>query len=116
MSATACLFCRIVQKDVPATVLYEDETVLAFKDIAPKAPFHALIIPKRHFDGLPVLRGEDEDLMGKLLGCVVRVAEETGVARSGFRVVINTGVDGGQTVSHLHLHVLGGRQMTWPPG
>jgi len=116
MSEPACLFCRIIRKDLPATLLYEDDTVLAFRDIAPKAPVHVLIIPKRHVDGLQALQNEDGELLARLFTCVRRLAEETGIARSGYRTVINTGPDGGQTVFHLHLHLMGGRQMTWPPG
>jgi len=116
MSESACIFCRIVRKDLPATLLYEDDAVLAFKDVAPKAPVHVLIIPKHQFDGLQAVQQEDGALMGRLFSCLIRLAEETGVARSGYRAVINSGPNGGQTVSHLHLHLLGGRQMTWPPG
>lgn len=116
MSATICLFCRIIRRDLPATVVYEDDDVLAFRDIAPKAPTHLLVIPKRHIDSLQTLDGDGSGVMAPLFACVVRLAREAGVAHSGYRVVVNHGADGGQTVSHLHLHLLGGRPMTWPPG
>jgi histidine triad (HIT) family protein len=116
MSGTACLFCRIVRRDLPASVAYEDDEVLAFHDIAPKAPVHVLIIPKRHIDGLQALTPADRSLVSSLFVCATRVAAETGVAASGYRTVINAGAHGGQTVFHLHVHLLGGRPMTWPPG
>ena len=116
MSATTCLFCRIIRRELPATVVYEDDDVLAFRDLAPKAPTHLLVIPKRHLDGLQALDGEGAGVMASLFACLVRLARETGVAHSGYRVVVNNGANGGQTVPHLHLHLLGGRPLTWPPG
>ena len=109
-----CLFCRIVKGEIPSAKVAESETCLAFRDIAPKAPVHVLVIPKVHFDSLnEVPDGRVVGEMALLVGAVVR---SEGLAAKGYRCVINTGVDGGQTVGHLHLHVLGGRGLTWPPG
>ncbi len=116
MSEPICLFCRIIRRELPATVVYEDDEVLAFQDIAPKAPVHLLIVPKRHVEGLQVLEDGDAGLIGSLFACLTRLARERGVARSGYRAVVNAGADGGQSVLHLHLHLLGGRPMDWPPG
>ncbi len=116
MSASTCLFCRIVRREVPATIVHEDDEVLAFQDIAPKAPVHLLVIPKRHVDGLQAVNEGNASIMASLFACVDRLAAQFGVAGSGYRTVINVGADGGQTVFHLHVHVLGGRPMTWPPG
>jgi len=115
MTGSACLFCRIVRREVPATVVHEDEAMLAFRDIAPKAPVHLLVIPKKHIDGLSQLDAGDGALVARLLISVPMLARQEGLV-SGYRTVINSGADGGQTVFHLHLHVLGGRPMTWPPG
>ena len=109
-----CLFCRIVKGEIPSAKVAESETCLAFRDIAPKAPVHVLVIPKVHFDSLnEVPDGRVVGEMALLVGAVVR---SEGLAAKGYRCVINTGVDGGQTVGHLHLHVLGGRGLKWPPG
>ena len=116
MSEPICLFCRIIRRELPATVVYEDDEVLAFQDIAPKAPVHLLIVPKRHVEGLQALEDGDAGLISSLFACLTRLARERGVARSGYRAVVNTGADGGQSVLHLHLHLLGGRPMDWPPG
>jgi histidine triad (HIT) family protein len=109
-----CLFCRIAQGDVPAARVLENEWVIAIHDAHPQAPVHLLVIPKRHVAGLPALPPDDA-LWNRLLDAVQRVAAEAGLDH-GFRVVVNTGDDGGQTVGHLHVHVLGGRAMGWPPG
>jgi histidine triad (HIT) family protein len=111
-----CLFCKIVNHEIPAKILFEDDELLAFSDIRPMAPTHALVIPKKHITSLEEAGAHDEPLLGKLFLACQRVARETGIAKSGFRVVANSGADGGQTVFHLHLHVLGGRAMAWPPG
>ena len=111
-----CLFCKIVHGDIPAARLYEDDDVLAFKDINPQAPVHFLVIPKIHIATLNDLEPEHEGIMGRLLLTAKRVAAEQGVAESGYRTVVNCGKDGLQTVHHIHLHVLGGRALTWPPG
>ncbi len=116
MNASTCLFCRIVRRELPAAIIHETDEVLAFQDIAPKAPVHLLVIPKRHIDGLQALAIEDTPVIASLMATVNLLAAKTGVAASGYRTVINAGSDGGQTVFHLHVHLLGGRQLTWPPG
>jgi histidine triad (HIT) family protein len=111
-----CIFCKIATHQLNAQIIYEDEDFLAFKDINPAAPIHVLIIPKLHFGSLLDMGAQQSDLAARLLLTATKVARELGVAEEGFRMVINTGVNGGQTVHHLHLHLLGGRFMTWPPG
>lgn len=111
-----CLFCRIVQGNIPATIIYQDDHTLAFDDINPQAPVHSLIIPKRHVVSMHELDESDEALLGRLLTACNTVARNKGLSKRGFRLVANTGEDGGQTVGHLHFHVLGGRHMSWPPG
>ncbi len=110
-----CLFCKIVDKEIDATIVHETDDVLAFKDINPAAPTHVLVIPKRHVVSVQELGPEDAELTGKLLEAVRRVASDAGID-GGYRLVANVGDEGGQTVHHLHLHVLGGRSMGWPPG
>ncbi len=107
MQKEDCLFCKIVKGEIPSKKVYEDEDVLAFKDIEPAAPVHLLIIPKQHFDSLETMGKTEEALLGKMLLLAPKLAKEAG-ATNGFRVVINTGHDGGQVVKHLHVHVLGG--------
>lgn len=109
------IFSKIIRREIPADIVYEDDLALAFKDIVPQAPIHILIIPKKPLPQLAAAESEDHALMGHLLLTAKRVAEQAGL-ESGYRLVINNGPDGGQTVDHLHLHILGGRQMTWPPG
>ncbi|MBE5785791.1 MAG: histidine triad nucleotide-binding protein [Clostridiales bacterium] len=109
-----CLFCRIAKGEIPSTKVYEDETVLAFRDISPAAPEHVLIIPKAHYDN--VLKLDDDALLAKMFAAARTVAKTVGVSENGFRLVINTGRDGGQTVEHLHMHLLGARELGWPPG
>ena len=106
-----CIFCRIAAGEIPSTKVYEDERVLAFRDIDPQAPVHVLLIPKKHF--ADILDSETFAYMQKI---VKKLAVELGIAEKGFRVVINTGEDGQQSVKHLHWHILGGRSMQWPPG
>lgn len=115
MSDATCLFCRIVRGEIPAAVVAESDTALAFRDIDPKAPLHALVIPKRHVASLADAVG-DPALVGELSRLAVQVAREAGFGESGFRTVVNTGPDAGQAVFHLHLHVLAGRALAWPPG
>lgn len=110
-----CLFCKIAAGTIPVKRLYEDEQVLAFPDIAPQAPTHVLVIPKKHLSSHAHASAEDEALMGRLLSAAGEVARLSGL-EGGYRMVVNTGEDGGQTVGHLHLHLLGGRVMGWPPG
>jgi histidine triad (HIT) family protein len=111
-----CLFCRIVRGEIPAKIVYENEHVLAFHDIQPQAPVHVLVIPKVHVESLAQLTGEHRELAAELLFAVQQVARITGIEGSGYRTVANTGAHGGQSVFHLHLHVLGGRPLGWPPG
>ena len=109
-----CLFCRIVRHEIPATIVHEDEQTLAFRDIDPKAPTHVLVIPKTHVASL----NEDTDAaaLGRLLLAAAEIAKSEGIGSSGYRTVINTGAEAGQTVHHVHVHLLGGRHMKWPPG
>ncbi|MCB9686851.1 MAG: histidine triad nucleotide-binding protein [Alphaproteobacteria bacterium] len=109
------LFEKIVARQIPADIVYEDDRTLAFRDIAPQAPVHLLVIPKRPIRSLAAAQDEDTELMGHLLGVCRKVAAEEGLG-AGYRVVTNIGEDGGQSVDHLHFHVLGKRRMTWPPG
>ena len=110
------IFGKIIRKEIPAAIVYEDEETLAFRDIAPVAPIHVLIIPKRPIASVAHATSQDEALLGRLMLTAARVAEQEGLLESGYRIVTNIGRDGGQTVFHLHLHVIGGRQMEWPPG
>ncbi len=109
------IFSKIINREIPADIVYEDDRALAFKDINPQAPTHILVIPKKPIPQLAASETQDQDLLGYLLLIVKQVAAEAGLA-NGYRVVINNGADGGQTVDHLHLHILGGRSMQWPPG
>ena len=111
-----CLFCKIGSGQIPAKVVLQDDEVLAFDDTNPQAPVHVLVIPKRHVVALNEAGAGDQALLGRLLEAAAAVAGKKGIAESGYRVVANTGRDGGQSVFHLHLHVLGGRPMAWPPG
>jgi histidine triad (HIT) family protein len=118
MSADAspdCIFCRIAAGQIPAKKVFEDETCVAFHDLNPQAPVHLLVIPRRHVTALAQTVAEDADLLGSMMLAAARAARETGVS-AGYRVVANSGASAGQSVFHLHLHVLGGRPMTWPPG
>jgi histidine triad (HIT) family protein len=112
----ACLFCNIVARKTPAELLFEDEHVLAFRDIRPVAPVHALVIPKKHVDGVHAAAPIEPGLLGRVVVAAREVAEKLGLGTSGYRLVINEGTDAGQSVFHLHCHVLGGRPMSWPPG
>ena len=112
-----CLFCKIIKKEIPSRVVYEDEKSLAFHDVNPQAPVHILIIPKVHKAGLlDFQENEDGPLLVHLHSVVQKIVKEKGLDQKGFRLVVNTGNDGGQTVHHLHFHLLAGRSMTWPPG
>jgi histidine triad (HIT) family protein len=110
-----CLFCKISSGTIPVTRLFENDHVLAFPDINPQAPVHILIIPKQHFGSLVHTTPSEAELLGQLLNAATEVAQQQHLD-TGFRIIINTGPDGGQTVDHLHLHLLGGRHMHWPPG
>ena len=111
-----CLFCRIVSGEVPSTQVYEDDLVIAFRDIAPRAPTHILVIPRRHIGSASELTEADGPLLGRLFSVVAGVAVDEGIADGGYRIVTNVGQWGGQTVDHLHLHLMGGRPFKWPPG
>ena len=112
-----CLFCEIANKNIPSDIVFEDDKIIAFKDISPQAPVHVLIIPKKHFDSLDSLdeSAETIELMGYVLAKVGKIASSLGVS-NGYRLVCNCGEDGQQTVNHIHFHLLGKRQMNWPPG
>lgn len=112
----SCLFCRIANREIPAAIVYEDDQVLAFKDVNPQAPTHVLLIPKRHIASLSDLSPDDDRLVGEIVRRAAALANELGIAAGGFRTVFNTNRDAGQTVFHIHLHLLGGRAMHWPPG
>ena len=111
-----CLFCSIAAGEMEAEIVHQDDRVVAFADINPQAPAHFLIIPRKHLTGVNDIQPEDEELVGHLYYIARKVAEEQGVAESGYRLVTNSGEDGGQEVDHLHLHLLGGRSLKWPPG
>ena len=111
-----CLFCAIVAGEIPATTVLETDRVLAFRDINPQAPTHVLVIPKTHYPDVAALAAADAALLGELIGAVRQVAAADAVAETGYRVVFNTGAEAGQTVPHVHAHLLGGRSLTWPPG
>lgn len=110
----SCLFCRIVSGEVKAEIIHRDEQVTAFRDIHPVAPKHILIVPNRHIDSVDMLETEDEQLMGHLFTVARKLANDEGISNGGYRLIINTGIDGGQTVFHLHLHLIGGQRMRHP--
>jgi len=109
-----CIFCKIVNKEIPSSVVYEDDKALAFNDIAPQAPVHIIIIPKIHVTTVAEL--DDMDVIRDLYYVMKKIAEEKGIAETGYRIVVNHGKDAGQAVPHLHFHLLGGRPLKWPPG
>ena len=111
-----CLFCKIINREIPSSIVYEDDRVLAFTDINPQAPTHILLVPKRHVETLNDLAPGDDAIVGELVRRAAAIADERGIAAGGYRVVFNTNRDAGQTVFHIHLHLIGGRSMTWPPG
>ncbi|MBA4600762.1 histidine triad nucleotide-binding protein [Thermoactinomyces mirandus] len=111
-----CIFCQIIEGKIPSKKVYEDEYVYAFHDISPAAPTHVLVIPKKHISSLMELKEEDHTVIGKIMMAIQNIAREFELDERGFRVVNNVGEEGGQTVFHLHFHLLGGRTMTWPPG
>jgi len=116
MSVTTCLFCRMIAKEIPAEVVHQDDRSIVIRDINPQAPTHLLVIPLEHIESLDEASQKDEALLGHLLRVGARVANAEGLDESGYRTVINTGAGAGQSVFHLHVHVLGGRPMNWPPG
>ena len=111
-----CLFCRIVNREIPASIVYEDDRVLAFNDINPQAPTHVLVVPKRHIATLNDLQEGDDGIVGEVVRRAAAIAAERGTAAGGYRTVFNTNANAGQTVFHIHLHLLGGRSFAWPPG
>ena len=111
-----CLFCKIISGEIPSNLLYEDDTCVAFNDINPQAPTHILVIPHDHFSSLNKAKKAHKELLGHLLLKASEIARDKNIAENGYRIVINTNADGGQTVFHLHVHLLGGRQFIFPPG
>ena len=111
-----CLFCRIAEGDIPASIVYQNDRLVAFQDINPQAPLHVLVIPRRHISTLNDLTHADHDLIGEMIDRAAAIAQERSYADSGYRVVLNCNRDAGQTVFHVHAHVLAGRPMAWPPG
>jgi histidine triad (HIT) family protein len=111
-----CLFCKIINREIPASIVYEDDRILAFNDINPQAPTHVLVVPKRHVATLNDLSKDDDAIVGELVRRSAAIAKDRGIAAGGFRTVFNTNRDAGQTVFHIHLHLIGGRSLTWPPG
>ncbi|MDH5425995.1 MAG: histidine triad nucleotide-binding protein [Gammaproteobacteria bacterium] len=111
-----CLFCKINNGEIPAEILYQDDEVSVFRDVSPQAPVHFLVIPKKHISTLNDLQPDDAMVIGKMMLTAKMVASDQGVSESGYRTVMNCNSDGGQTVYHIHLHVLAGRQLEWPPG
>ena len=111
-----CLFCKMIAGEIPCNIVYENESVFAFRDIDPKAPTHILLIPRKHIRSINELGESDQTLAGELLLIAKKIAKDEGIDESGFRTIFNTNSDGCQTVFHMHMHILGGRKMAWPPG
>jgi len=111
-----CVFCKIINKEIPSDILYEDDDMIAFKDANPQAPVHFLVVPKKHIDNIESLSEEDYPLLEKIFKRINILAKEQGIAKDGFRIINNCNENGGQTVMHLHFHILGGRCLQWPPG
>lgn len=116
MDTESCIFCKIIRKEIPAAVIYEDERILAFKDINPQAPIHILLIPKDHFATLNDLPEDKKEVISHIFSKARSIAAEMGIKERGYRIVLNTEKESGQEVFHIHFHLLGGRRMTWPPG
>ncbi len=112
----SCLFCKIAAGDIPATIVFEDPEIIAFRDINPQAPIHLLVIPKRHIATIDDADTKDEQLLGRMLLTAKKLAKSEGLSEAGYRLVFNVNAGGGQVIYHIHLHILGGRQMMWPPG
>ncbi len=112
----SCLFCRIIAREIPASIVYEDERIIAFNDINPQASTHVLVVPKRHIATLNDLQEADDALVGELVRRAASIARERGVDAAGYRTLFNTNREAGQTVFHIHLHLIGGRSLGWPPG
>lgn len=116
MNKPDCIFCNIVRKEIPAGIVFENNGILAFQDVLPQAPVHILIIPKHHIERTSDLTESNVHLMGELVLAAKSLADQKGILRSGYRIVLNCGGDAGQEIFHLHLHLLGGRKFSWPPG
>ena len=116
MTDETCLFCKIVAGDIPSDTVHEDEAIVAFNDINPVAPVHQLVIPRRHIESAADLAQTDSEMLGRLFAVAAELARVAGLPESGYRLVTNVGADGGQSVPHLHFHLIGGRRMAWPPG
>lgn len=112
----SCIFCKIIEKSIPAKIVYEDDLVVAFEDVSPQAPVHLLLIPRKHIPTILDVKDEDRHLIGYMYKVAGEIAKDRGVAERGFRLIMNCNRESGQTVFHIHLHVLGGRPMHWPPG
>lgn len=110
------IFGKIIRREIPATIVYEDDLCLAFRDVAPQAPTHILVIPKKPIPSLAEATAEEKEILGHMLLTIQQIADQQGLTEAGYRVVTNIGRDGGQTVAHLHFHLMGGRSMQWPPG
>ena len=111
-----CIFCKIASKEIPSKTLYEDDDMVVFEDLNKKAPVHCLIVPRKHIESVFELEQADNELIGKMISKAKEIAKMTGIEETGLRLVINAGSDGGQEVPHIHIHMLGGRRMEWPPG
>jgi histidine triad (HIT) family protein len=111
-----CIFCKIKNKEIPSKIIFEDERIIAFNDANPQAPVHILLVPKEHFTSLNDIPEEKKDILSHLLIKARQIAQREGISKNGYRIVLNTERDSGQEVFHIHFHLLGGRQMTWPPG
>ncbi|GKU23628.1 histidine triad nucleotide-binding protein [Clostridium folliculivorans] len=111
-----CIFCKIAKGEIPSKKIYEDEDVIAFNDISPEAPIHFLVIPKKHIESVNHIDDESTKVIAHIFGVINKLVRELNIADSGYRIVNNCGKDGGQTVNHMHFHVLGGRELKWPPG
>lgn len=116
MSEQDCLFCKIAAKKIPSRIVYEDDDLLAFEDINPQAPVHVLVIPRKHISTALDITDDDHILIGRLFQCASKIAADRGISERGFRLIMNCNSEAGQTVFHIHLHLLGGRLMHWPPG
>ena len=116
MSSDDCLFCKILDGEIPAELIYESDTAVAFRDVNPQAPTHVLVIPRKHISTINDIEQDDQEIIGSLYTAAREVAAKEGIADDGYRAVMNCGEGAGQSVFHIHLHVLGGRQMGWPPG
>jgi histidine triad (HIT) family protein len=112
----SCLFCKIINKEIPAKIVYEDDSIIAFEDVNPQAPVHILVIPRIHIPTTLDIDDKDNELIGRMVQVASKIARDREIADSGFRIVLNCNKDAGQTVFHIHLHLIGGRPMNWPPG